>query len=72
VDRRLVFFLRIMAVFGGQGPLSLGAGHGLIAARKWTFEKPADAWQTATVYFAVMTGRRVDCGSRRPGARWCG
>ena len=53
--RRLVFFLRIMAVVS----ISKGLYHwaqvtGFVGGEEEAFENQSMAWQTATVYFAVI------------------
>src|ERR1700716_4002066 len=53
--RRLVFFLRIMAVVSViKGLYHLAPGTGFIGGEEDAFENQAMAWQTATVYFAVI------------------
>jgi hypothetical protein len=46
---------------------------GFIGGEEEAFENQSMAWQTATVYFAVIElVAAVGCGWRRRGARWCG
>jgi hypothetical protein len=53
--RRLVFFLRIMAVVSvGKGLYHWAQVTGFIGGEEDAFENQAMAWQTATVYFAVI------------------
>src|ERR1700686_786315 len=53
--RRLVFFLRIMAVLSIlKGLYHWAQVTGFIGGEEDAFEKQPMAWQTATVYFAVI------------------
>ena len=53
--RRLVFFLRIMAVVSvAKGLYHWAQVTGFIGGEEDAFENQAMAWQTATVYFAVI------------------
>src|SRR3954447_4684971 len=53
--RRLVFFLRIMAVISAaKGLYHWAQVTGFIGGEKDAFENQPMAWQTATVYFAVI------------------
>src|SRR6202023_520307 len=53
--RRLVFFLRIMAVLSViKGLYHWAQVTGFIGGEEEAFENQAVAWQTATVYFAVI------------------
>jgi Family of unknown function (DUF6163) len=53
--RRLVFFLRIMAVISvGKGLYHWAQVTGFVGGEEEAFENQALAWQTATVYFAVI------------------
>src|ERR1700716_3374483 len=53
--RRLVFFLRIMAVVSViKGLYHWAQVTGFIGGEEDAFENQAMAWQTATVYFAVI------------------
>src|SRR4030088_2579301 len=53
--RRLVFFLRIMAVVSVvKGLYYWAPGTGFIGGEEDPFENQPMAWQTATVYFAVI------------------
>src|ERR1700724_4560079 len=53
--RRLVFFLRIMAVVSViQGLYHWAQVTGFIGGEEEAFENQPMAWQTATVYFAVI------------------
>src|ERR1700724_2501728 len=53
--RRLVLFLRIMAVLAGaKGLYHWAQVTGLIGGEEEAFENQPMAWQTATVYFAVI------------------
>jgi hypothetical protein len=53
--RRLVFFLRIMAVVSViKGLYHWAQVTGFIGGEEEAFENQAMAWQTATVYFAVI------------------
>src|SRR6202045_3412866 len=53
--RRLVFFLRIMAVVSvAKGLYHWAQVTGFIGGEEEAFENQALAWQTATVYFAVI------------------
>jgi Family of unknown function (DUF6163) len=53
--RRLVFFLRIMAVASvAKGLYHWAQVTGFIGGEEDAFENQAMAWQTATVYFAVI------------------
>ncbi len=53
--RRLVFFLRIMAVISViKGLYHWAEVTGFIGGEEDAFENQAMAWQTATVYFAVI------------------
>src|SRR5258708_13257578 len=53
--RRLVFFLRIMAVASGiKGLYHWAQVTGFIGGEEDAFENPPMAWQTATVHFAVI------------------
>src|SRR3979490_1739499 len=53
--RRLVFFLRIMAVISvAKGLYHWAQVTGFIGGGEDAFEKQPRAWQTATVYFAVI------------------
>src|SRR5258707_11072741 len=53
--RRLVFFLRIMAVISVvQGLYHWAQVTGFIGGEEDAFENQPMAWQTATVYFAVI------------------
>ena len=53
--RRLVLFLRIMAVLSmGQGLYHWAQVTGFVGTEDEAFEAQAMAWQTATVYFAVI------------------
>jgi Family of unknown function (DUF6163) len=53
--RRLVFFLRIMAVVSiAKGLYHWAQVTGFVGAEEDVFENQSMAWQTATVYFAVI------------------
>jgi Family of unknown function (DUF6163) len=53
--RRLVFFLRIMAVVSiAKGLYHWAQVTGFIGGEEEAFENQSMAWQTATVYFAVI------------------
>src|SRR4030088_2887931 len=53
--RRLGFFLRIMAVISGaKGLYHWAPVTGFIGGEKDAFKNQPRAWQTATVYFAVI------------------
>src|SRR6266567_7024970 len=53
--RRLVFFLRIMAVVSvAKGLYHWAEVTGFIGGQEEAFENQPMAWQTATVYFAVI------------------
>ena len=53
--RRLVFFLRIMAVISvAKGLYHWAQVTGFIGGEEEAFENQPMAWQTATVYFAVI------------------
>src|SRR3982075_4110524 len=53
--RRLVFFLRIMAVVSvAKGLYHWAQVTGFIGGEEEAFENQPMAWQTATVYFAVI------------------
>jgi hypothetical protein len=53
--RRLVLFLRIMAVLAvAKGLYHWAQVTGFIGGEEEAFENPPMAWQTATVYFAVI------------------
>src|SRR6202047_3808962 len=53
--RRLVFFLRIMAVLSvAKGLYHWAQVTGFIGGEEEAFENQPLAWQTATVYFAVI------------------
>jgi hypothetical protein len=53
--RRLVFFLRIMAVISvAKGLYHWAQVTGFIGGEEGAFENQPMAWQTATVYFAVI------------------
>ncbi|MDB5566501.1 MAG: hypothetical protein JWP84_3067 [Tardiphaga sp.] len=53
--RRLVLFLRIMAVLSmAQGLYHWAQVTGFVGAEDDAFEVQSTAWQTATVYFAVI------------------
>src|SRR5258707_2092566 len=53
--RRLVFFLRIMAVVSViQGLYHWAQVTGFVGGEEDAFENQPMAWQTATVYFAVI------------------
>ena len=53
--RRLVFFLRIMAVLAvAKGLYHWAQVTGFIGGEEEAFENQPMAWQTATVYFAVI------------------
>ena len=53
--RRLVFFLRIMAVVSiAKGLYHWAQVTGFVGAEEEAFENQSMAWQTATVYFAVI------------------
>jgi hypothetical protein len=53
--RRLVFFLRVMAVISViKGLYHWAQVTGFIGSEEDAFENQAMAWQTATVYFAVI------------------
>ena len=53
--RRLVFFLRIMAVISvAKGLYHWAQVTGFIGGEEDAFENQPMAWQTATVYFAVI------------------
>jgi hypothetical protein len=53
--RRLVFFLRIMAVVSiAKGLYHWAQVTGFIGSEEEAFENQSMAWQTATVYFAVI------------------
>src|SRR3981189_566841 len=53
--RRLVFFLRIMAVVSvAKGLYHWAQVTGFIGGEEDAFENQPMAWQTATVYFAVI------------------
>ena len=71
--RRLVFFLRVMAVSRRQGLYHWAQVTGFVGGEEEAFENQPLAWQTATVYFAVIElVAAVGLGWRRRGARWCG
>jgi len=53
--RRLVFFLRIMAVVSiAKGLYHWAQVTGFIGGEEEAFENQSMAWQTATIYFAVI------------------
>lgn len=53
--RRLVLFLRVMAVLSiGKGLYHWAQVTGFVGTEDEAFENQAMAWQTATVYFAVI------------------
>jgi uncharacterized protein DUF6163 len=53
--RRLVFFLRVMAVISiAKGLYHWAQVTGFVGAEDEAFENQTTAWQTATVYFAVI------------------
>lgn len=53
--RRLVFFLRVMAVVAmAKGLYHWAQVTGFVGGEEEAFENQAMAWQTATVYFAVI------------------
>src|ERR1700759_4739758 len=53
--RRLVFFLRLMAIVSvAQGLYHWAKVPGFIGGEEEAFENQPMAWQTATVYFAVI------------------
>ena len=53
--RRLVFFLRIMAVVSiAKGLYHWAQVTGFVGGEEEAFENQSMAWQTATVYFAVI------------------
>src|SRR5260221_3430825 len=53
--RRLVFFLRIMAVISiAKGLYHWAQVTGFIGGEEEAFENQSMAWQTATIYFAVI------------------
>src|SRR5258708_32568907 len=53
--RRLVFFLRVMAVVSvAKGLYHWAQVTGFIGGEEETFENQPMAWQTANVYFAVI------------------
>jgi len=53
--RRLVLFLRVMAVISiGKGLYHWAQVTGFIGGEEEAFENQSMAWQTATVYFAVI------------------
>src|ERR1700710_925262 len=53
--RRLVFFLRIMAIVSvAKGLYHWAQVTGFIGGEEEAFENQPMAWQTATVYFAVI------------------
>jgi hypothetical protein len=53
--RRLVFFLRIMAVVSiAKGLYHWAQVTGFVGSEEEAFENQSMAWQTATVYFAVI------------------
>src|ERR1700750_2849475 len=53
--RRLVFFLRIMAVFSIlKGLYHWAQVTGFVGGEEEAFENQPTAWQAATVYFAVI------------------
>src|SRR6202140_1850327 len=53
--RRLVFFLRIMAVVSvAKGLYHWAQVTGFVGGEEEAFENQPMAWQTATVYFAVI------------------
>jgi len=53
--RRLVFFLRIMAVISvAKGLYHWAQVTGFVGGEEEAFENQALAWQTSTVYFAVI------------------
>jgi hypothetical protein len=53
--RRLVLFLRVMAVLSmAKGLYHWGQVTGFVGTEDEAFENQALAWQTATVYFAVI------------------
>ncbi|MBO4222433.1 MULTISPECIES: DUF6163 family protein [Bradyrhizobium] len=53
--RRLVFFLRIMAVVSiAKGLYHWAQVTGFVGAEEEAFENQSMAWQTATIYFAVI------------------
>ena len=70
--RRLVFFLRIMAVVSvAKGLYHWAQVTGFVGGEEEAFENQPMAWQTATVYFAVIelvaavgpvAGDAVGCG----------
>src|ERR1700709_1387750 len=70
--RRLVFFLRIMAVLSvAKGLYHWAQVTGFIGGEDDAFENQAMAWQAATVYFAVIElvaeGVLWVAGARGPG-----
>ena len=53
--RRLVFFLRVMAVVSiAKGLYHWAQVTGFVGGEEEAFENQSMAWQTATVYFAVI------------------
>jgi uncharacterized protein DUF6163 len=53
--RRLVFFLRVMAVVSiAKGLYHWAQVTGFVGSEEEAFENQSMAWQTATVYFAVI------------------
>jgi hypothetical protein len=72
--RRLVLFLRIMAVISVlKGLYHWAQVTGFIGGEEEAFENQPLAWQTATVYFAVIElVAGVGLGLRRRGEQWCG
>ncbi|MDI4236193.1 DUF6163 family protein [Bradyrhizobium sp. 31Argb] len=53
--RRLVFFLRIMAVVSiAKGLYHWAQVTGFVGSEEEAFENQSMAWQTATIYFAVI------------------
>ena len=73
--RRLVLFLRVMAVVSiAKGLYHWAQVTGFIGGEEEAFENQSMAWQTATVYFAVIElVAAVGLWLATPsGARWCG
>src|ERR1700709_1202930 len=53
--RRLVFFLRVMAIVSvAKGLYHWAQVTGFVGGEEEAFENPPMGWQTATVYFAVI------------------
>jgi len=72
--RRLVLFLRIMAVVSVvQGLYHWAEVTGFVGSEEEAFEKPADRLAIRHRLFRVIElVAAVGCGWRRRGARWCG